>query len=119
MDMITTGTARVKIVALEPDRREKKVKKPAHNDPVDYHKGDFTFQIGAFSDKKNAYRLKDKLNQTCRLVRTLIDEEKVPGSHSVHWNGRSDKGETVSSGVYLYRIEAGAFTSTKKMVISQ
>jgi len=64
MDMINTGTARVKIVALEADNRGKKFNNAASKKPVDYHKGNFTFQIGAFSDKSNANRLKDKLDQT-------------------------------------------------------
>jgi len=52
-------------------------------------------------------------------VRSLIDEEKEPGQYSVHWDGRDDKGQTVGSGVYLYRIEAETFVSTKKMIIAR
>lgn len=54
-----------------------------------------------------------------RLIRTLLDTEKKPGRYSIHWDGRDDKGEEVRSGVYLYRIEAGDFTSTKKMILAQ
>jgi hypothetical protein len=52
-----------------------------------------------------------------RRVATLVDGERQPGSYRVHWDGRDDAGRTVGSGVYLYRIEAGSFTSVKKMVI--
>jgi len=52
-----------------------------------------------------------------RLIRALINEEKSPGSYSVHWDGRSNDGREVGSGVYLYRIESGSFTSTRKMTI--
>jgi hypothetical protein len=52
-----------------------------------------------------------------RLVRKLIDQEKEPGTYQVHWDGRDDNGEAVSSGVYLYRIEAGDFISTRKMIL--
>jgi hypothetical protein len=52
-----------------------------------------------------------------RLVRRLVDQEKDPGTYRVHWNGRDDRGETVSSGVYLYKIKAGDFTSVRKMVL--
>ena len=65
IDITTSGTARVVIVALEPDNRQiPKIKKKPEHKPVDYYKGNFTFQIGAFSDKQNAIRLKDKLDQT-------------------------------------------------------
>jgi len=52
-----------------------------------------------------------------RLMRKLVDQEKKPGSYQVHWGGRNDKGQQVSSGVYLYRIDAGEFISTRKMVM--
>jgi hypothetical protein len=35
----------------------------------------------------------------------------------VHWDGRDDNGQQVSSGVYLYRIDAGEYISTRKMVM--
>ena len=61
----TSGTAPVVIVALDSDNRQtpKSKDKPEHK-PVDYYKGNFTFQIGAFSDKQNALGLKEKLNQS-------------------------------------------------------
>ena len=52
-----------------------------------------------------------------RLVRRLVNEEKDPGRYQVHWDGRDDRGASVSSGVYLYRLQAGDFVSTKKMVM--
>jgi hypothetical protein len=52
-----------------------------------------------------------------RLVRKLVEREQHPGRYSVHWDGRNDMREVVGSGVYLYRIESGSFTSTRKMTI--
>ncbi len=52
-----------------------------------------------------------------RLIRTLLDEEKEPGSYSVVWDGKDERGEPVSSGVYLYRMESGRFSSLKKMIM--
>jgi hypothetical protein len=52
-----------------------------------------------------------------RLVRTLVDEEKDPGSYSVLWDGKDERGEVVSSGVYLYRMESEDFSSLKKMIL--
>jgi hypothetical protein len=47
-----------------------------------------------------------------REVRTLVSEVKPPGSYTVQWNA-----EGVASGVYFYRIEAGAFRETKKLIL--
>jgi hypothetical protein len=52
-----------------------------------------------------------------RMVRTLVDREQEPGSYSVHWDGRDDRGRTVGSGVYLYRLRAGDRDLTRKMTI--
>jgi rare lipoprotein A len=65
IDIATSGTAPVVIVALEPDNRQKpKSKDKPEHKPVDFYNGNFTFQIGAFSDKQNALRLKESLDQT-------------------------------------------------------
>jgi hypothetical protein len=50
-------------------------------------------------------------------VITLVDAVKEPGSYRIHWDGRDENGQSLGSGIYLYRIKAGRFTSTKKMVI--
>ncbi|MBN1352519.1 T9SS type A sorting domain-containing protein [candidate division KSB1 bacterium] len=51
-------------------------------------------------------------------IRTLIsDETCVPGDYQISWNGKDELGNQVSTGVYLYRIQAGNFISTKKMIL--
>ncbi len=50
-------------------------------------------------------------------VTTLVDGVKAPGSYVVHWDGRDDSGRRAGSGIYIYRIKAGDFSATKKMVI--
>lgn len=52
-----------------------------------------------------------------RQVRTLVQGMEEPGYKSVRWDGTNDLGQQVSAGVYLYRIEAGDFTQTRKMVL--
>ncbi len=52
-------------------------------------------------------------------VTTLVDAEKKPGSYMVHWNGMDDGGRMMGSGVYIYRLKAGSYTSVRKMVISR
>jgi hypothetical protein len=52
-----------------------------------------------------------------RLVRTLVDGHEVEGSKAVTWNGTNDRGQSVASGIYFYRMAAPGFTETKKMVL--
>jgi hypothetical protein len=52
-----------------------------------------------------------------RQVCVLVDGVKPPGEHLARWDGRNDRGERVTSGVYFYNIEAGEFSATRKMLV--
>ncbi len=52
-----------------------------------------------------------------RVVRTLLDESLVAGTHDVVWDGRDDQGNQVASGIYFYRLRSGDYEDTKKMVM--
>jgi hypothetical protein len=52
-----------------------------------------------------------------REVRTLVNSDVKAGRHEVVWDGRNELGTQVASGVYLYRITAGSFVSTMKMMM--
>lgn len=47
-----------------------------------------------------------------RNVTTLVNEDRLPGEHSVVWNANG-----FSSGIYYYRLRTGSFTETKKMLL--
>ena len=51
-----------------------------------------------------------------REVKTLINQTQDAGFKSIQWDGTNDYGKQVSAGVYLYRIQAGEYMQTKKMV---
>ena len=51
------------------------------------------------------------------VVRTLVDEPMAPGAHEVVWDGKDDQGDQTASGIYFYRLRAGDFQDTKKMVL--
>lgn len=42
---------------------------------------------------------------------------KEPGTHTIIWQGIDDVGNSVSAGMYLYQIQAGQFSKTKKMML--
>jgi flagellar hook assembly protein FlgD len=50
-------------------------------------------------------------------VRRLVNEKKEKGNYSVQWDGRNDKGEELSTGVYFYVLKVGDYTSTKRMIL--
>ena len=52
-----------------------------------------------------------------RLVRTLLDGKMPAGRHAVDWDGRSDSGGRVASGVYFIRMRAGGFEARRKAVL--
>ena len=57
-------------------------------------------------------------NVAGQLIRTLADEARTPGEvHTATWDGRNEAGQSVSSGVYFYKLVAGNFVQTKKMVL--
>jgi hypothetical protein len=56
-------------------------------------------------------------NALGQVVRVLEDGRRNPGSYVVHWDGLNTAGGLVSSGVYFYKIEAGSFTATRKMLV--
>ena len=59
----------------------------------------------------------DVFNILGRNVRTLVDENQPAGQHTIRWDGRDGAGQSVATGVYLYRIVAGDFVETRKMVL--
>jgi hypothetical protein len=52
-----------------------------------------------------------------QVVRTLVNDNVAAGFQSITWNGKNEMGQTVASGMYMYRIQAGSFVSVKKMLM--
>jgi hypothetical protein len=52
-----------------------------------------------------------------RKVATLVDGVRSAGPHAVGWNGRSDSGQDLASGVYLLRMKADQQSETRRMTI--
>jgi len=52
-----------------------------------------------------------------RRVRQLVNESLPPGSYSVRWDGRSDEGRSVASGVYVSMLKSQGSVLTGKMVL--
>jgi hypothetical protein len=54
---------------------------------------------------------------TGKQVKTMIDREMPQGKYNVTWNSKNDYNEYVASGVYFYKIQAGPYSMTKKMML--
>ena len=51
-------------------------------------------------------------NITGEEVSTLLNEEQNAGRYQIQWNAAE-----LASGVYFYRIQAGQFSDTKKLIL--
>ncbi|MCL5028237.1 MAG: T9SS type A sorting domain-containing protein [Bacteroidetes bacterium] len=56
-------------------------------------------------------------NMLGQEVKTLVNEQRESGSYTVDWKGDNNKGQQLASGAYIYRITAGSFVRTMKMVL--
>lgn len=61
----------------------------------------------------------DIYNARGQKIRTLINEAKATGHHSVVFDGKDDRGQSIASGVYFYRFTAGKYTATHKMLLME
>jgi hypothetical protein len=52
-----------------------------------------------------------------RKVATLVNERQTAGEKSLLWNGRDRLGKELSSGIYIYQIQASDFIKSRKMVL--
>ena len=52
-----------------------------------------------------------------REVKTLVNRVEKAGLKSVIWEGKNNTGQNVSSGVYLFRIQAGNYIKSQKMIL--
>jgi hypothetical protein len=50
-------------------------------------------------------------------VRTLVDNHQRADVYKITWDGINDSGQRVASGMYFYKLVAGKFVQTRKMVL--
>ena len=54
-----------------------------------------------------------------RMVRSLVEGSTLEaGRHEAAWNGQSESGRPAGAGLYFYRLQAGAFSETRRMVLT-
>ena len=70
-----------------------------------------------YSIPERTYVKMEVYNLLGRKVATLVDGQEKAGIHRVTWDGRNTSGERLASGIYFYRIRAGDFIFTRKMLL--
>ena len=94
LGIVGPGTATVEIVALGAAvKQETEIKTKKSYKPVDYYSGNFTFQVGAFIDRQNAEKLKEKLDQ------------KYKNAHIAKFDNGSET---------FYRVRVGKFSTLEQ-----
>jgi hypothetical protein len=71
---------------------------------------------GMFQDEPYAVSIK-MYDMQGRVVRTLVNRPQGPGQYHVVWDGKSNTGRITSAGTFIMRVEAGKFSSVRKMVM--
>lgn len=66
--------------------------------------------------KKSAVKI-EVFNTLGQRIKTLEDKDQLPGNYEVIWNGKDEFGQTVASGIYIYKIHTQDFVKTKKMIL--
>ncbi len=66
---------------------------------------------------QNAVVILSVYNMLGQKIKTLVSEQKNAGTYSVQWNGDNEFGQKVSSGAYIYKITAGNFVKSMKLIL--
>ena len=70
-----------------------------------------------FSIPRPAFVTLDIYDVLGRRVATLVNERLQAGAKRASWDGKDNKGHEVASGVYLYKLMAGEYTESRKMLL--
>ncbi len=70
-----------------------------------------------FSLPNEGYAELSIFDMTGQKIATLLNEHMQAGNYKVQWDGSTELGNKISSGMYLYRLRTGDFVSSKKMIL--
>ena len=96
-----------------PARSKKQQLRLLQNEPNPFsHLTSISYQLPADA------RVLLSVHDVCgRLIASLVDEQQHAGFHTLHWNGKSEDGTTLPSGVYFYRLTAHGSRRCGKMIL--
>ena len=71
----------------------------------------------AFSFRRPCTVVLRIFNTLGQEIRRLADAQYDAGTHTVRWDSKDSHGREVSSGIYLYQLQAGDYSQIKKMTL--
>jgi len=66
---------------------------------------------------KSSYVVIKIFNMLGEELRTLVNEQKGVGSHTINWDGKDNSGNSLSSGVYIYSLQADELRKTRRLLL--
>ncbi|MCJ7508475.1 MAG: C25 family cysteine peptidase [candidate division Zixibacteria bacterium] len=120
------GNFMIRIIILSPDQVGKTL------EVEDDQKTNLPSEFGLAQNYPNPFNIESNIEyslpKNCQVklviynilgqkIKTLVNEEQKAGHQRISWDGKNDRGEIVSSGIYFYKIRAGNFIETKRMML--
>lgn len=76
------------------------------------------FSLGGTDDGSLTQHVKlDIYNILGQHVKTLVDKDMIPGNYQVDWDATSSSSQRVATGIYLYKLQVGQESKSKKMLL--
>jgi hypothetical protein len=75
------------------------------------------FRVGSLEFTEPVHITLTIYNILGQRVKTLVNEDRLPGEYSVVWNGKDEEGKEVTSGIYFYRLKSEKFEKSMKMTL--
>jgi flagellar hook assembly protein FlgD len=82
--------------------------------PARLGSGPLTVRFGSVTQQRADLVI---FNVQGRRVRTLVSGTVEPGEHVISWDGRTDAGVRLASGIYFARLNLPGYSATKKVVL--
>ncbi len=112
-DILITGYQSAPVVGVNDNETKPAAYSLSQNYPNPFNPSTvISYQLAVNS--KVSLKIYNLLGQE---VCTLVNAHQKAGTHSVFWDGTNNHGHAVSSGIYFYRLKAGAFTQSRKMLL--
>lgn len=108
------GTLGPQVIGVEDNLHPEVAGSNLHNYPNPFNP---ETMISFSVEQTSSFVTLEIFNIKGQKVKKLIDEILPTGNHTVVWNGEDENGNTVSSGIYFYKMKAGQYTLTKKMIL--
>jgi hypothetical protein len=119
-DMLFKATSKI-FIGSESDKPTQFKLQQSYPNPFKPTQG---FNSSSVNSTNIRYQLAQRKNVSLKIynylgqeIKTLVGSDHMPGSYNVFWDGKDNNGNFVIPGIYLYRIIAGDFVKTKRMII--